>query len=266
MNRSLAVGQYLPGDSVIHRLDPRTKIGATTLYVIVLFFVNSALGYAAAFAFALAGLALAAIPLRYVIDGIKPILFLILLTLVLNVFMTGGTPIWTLGPLVATREGLRIGSFLALRLILLIVVTSLLTLTTSPVSLTDGLERLMKPATRIGLPAHELAMMMTIALRFIPTLLEEADKIMKAQMARGADFESGNLIRRARALVPLLVPLFISSFRRADELAMAMEARGYHGGTGRTRFRQLHAGPLDYVAVAVTLIFAAGLIYLRFRA
>ncbi|HEY3315402.1 MAG TPA: energy-coupling factor transporter transmembrane protein EcfT [Bacillota bacterium] len=264
MNR-LAIGQYLPGDSLVHRLDPRTKIAITSVYVIVLFFINNPWGYALAVAFALAGVLLSRVPLRYLIDGIRPILILILLTLVLNVFMTPGQPIWKFGPLTATREGLQSGVTLALRLILLIAVTSLLTLTTSPVALTDGLERLMKPLGRLGLPAHELAMMMTIALRFIPTLLEEAEKIMKAQMARGADFESGNLVKRARALIPLLVPLFISSFRRADELAMAMEARGYHGGAGRTRYRQLRARPADYLAGAVTLLFAGGLIYLRFR-
>jgi len=265
MSRGLTVGQYLPGRSVIHRLDPRTKILITTVYVLILFAINSVWGYAAAVVFALLALTLSAIPLRYLADGIRPMLVLIVLTMVLNVFLTPGAPIWRLGRLVATREGLITGGFLAVRLILLIAVTSLLTLTTSPVALTDGLERLLKPFVPLGLPAHELAMMMTIALRFIPTLLEEAEKIMKAQMARGADFESGNLIRRTKALIPLLVPLFISSFRRADELAMAMEARGYHGGAGRTRYRQLRVGPADYLAVSVTTVFVAGLIYLRLR-
>ncbi len=265
MSRGLTVGQYLPGESVIHRLDPRTKITIATVYVLVLFVINNPWGYALAAVFALAALALSGVPLRYMVDGIKPILILILLTLALNVFMTPGTPIWRLGRLVATREGLVTGGFLAVRLILLIAVTSLLTLTTSPVALTDGLERLLKPFARLGLPAHELAMMMTIALRFIPTLLEEAEKIMKAQMARGADFESGNIVRRTKALIPLLVPLFISSFRRADELAMAMEARGYHGGAGRTRFRQLRVGPADYAAAAITVLFVGGLVYLRVR-
>ncbi len=265
MSRGLTVGQYLPGESVIHRLDPRTKIAIVSVYVLALFIINNPWGYVAAVVFAVVALALSAVPLRYMLDGIKPILVLILLTLTLNVFMTPGTPIWRFGRVVATREGLITGGFLAFRLILLIAVTSLLTLTTSPVALTDGLERLLKPFARLGLPAHELAMMMTIALRFIPTLLEEAEKIMKAQMARGTDFESGNLVRRTKALIPLLVPLFISSFRRADELAMAMEARGYHGGAGRTRFRQLRVGPADYVAGAVTAVFVAGLVYLRFR-
>ncbi len=264
MLNDITLGQYVPGKSPVHRLDPRTKILGATVFVAVLFAAKGIPGYLAVTVFALLAVVLAAIPLSYLLRGLRPLLFLLALTVVLQVFLTPGTPIWHWGPLVATREGLVQGIFLSYRLVLLVFVTSLLTLTTSPIALTDGLERLLNPFKRFGVPAHELAMMMTIALRFIPTLLEEADKIMKAQMARGADFESGNPIQRARGLVPLLVPLFVGAFRRADELAMAMESRCYRGGEGRTRLKQLRFSRVDAGALVLFTLLAVAVVGLRF--
>lgn len=257
---NITIGQYVPGNSVVHELDPRTKIVITGVLVIGLFLIDRIAGYIVMFAFVSGIVALSRIPASYILRGLRPLVLILLLTFGLHLFMNPGAPIFTLGPLVATVEGAYRGVLMVMRLILLIVVTSLMTLTTSPIALTDGLERLLMPASRIGVPAHELAMMMTIALRFIPTLLEETEKIMKAQMARGADFETGNIYRRARSMVPLLVPLFVSAFRRADELAMAMEARCYRGGQGRTRLRQLRLLPRDYLAglIACGLVAAVG--------
>ncbi len=257
MLKDITIGQYFPGRSFVHMLDPRVKIVISFLFIVLIFFVKTFIGYGFVFLFLAAIVAVSDIPVKYVVKGIRPLLFIILLTFFLNVFFTSkGTVIWRLGFLVLTREGLRQGIFMALRLIFLVSGTSLLTLTTSPIALTDGIESLLRPLKAIRFPAHELAMMMTIALRFIPTLLEETDKIMKAQMARGADFESGNILQRAKALVPLLVPLFISAFRRADELAMAMEARCYRGGDNRTRMKVLKVGKGDYIAMSFTLLFA----------
>ncbi|MHB9146539.1 MAG: energy-coupling factor transporter transmembrane component T family protein [Symbiobacteriia bacterium] len=264
MLNDITLGQYVPGKSPVHRLDPRTKILGATVFVAVLFAAKGIPGYLVVTVFALLAVVLAAIPLSYLLRGLRPLLFLLALTVVLQVFLTPGTPIWHWGPLVATREGLVQGIFLSYRLVLLVFVTSLLTLTTSPIALTDGLERLLNPFKRFGVPAHELAMMMTIALRFIPTLLEEADKIMKAQMARGADFESGNPIQRARGLVPLLVPLFVGAFRRADELAMAMESRCYRGGEGRTRLKQLRFSQVDAGALVLFALLTVTVVGLRF--
>lgn len=261
LTRYVTIGQYLSGDSVIHALDPRTKIGAVTALMVVIFLVPDFLGFALLTAFLVGVLLLAGIPLGYVGRGLRPILFLLLFTVLINVFFSGiegGTPLWHLGPLVVTRESLMRALFIGYRLIALVVVTSLMTFTTSPVALTDGIERILRPFRRIGVPAHELAMMMTIALRFIPTLLEETEKIIKAQMARGADFGRGNLIARARAIVPILVPLFVSAFRRADELAIAMEARCYRGGEGRTRMKELRFARADAVALIIVVI-AGGL-------
>lgn len=263
MLRNIAIGQYYPGDSPVHRLDPRVKINIALALIIALFLVRGFAGYALLGLMTLSAIWLARIPASLVIRGLRPILFILILTVVLNILFTGGDVVVRLGPLALTSQGLRQGGLMGLRLILLIVNTSLLTLTTSPISLTDGLESLLRPFRRFGVPAHELAMMMTIALRFIPTLMDEADKIMKAQMARGADFETGNLVQRARGLVPLLVPLFISAFRRADELALAMEARCYRGGEGRTRMKQLAVTNLDYLAIAYVFAFVAGAIGLR---
>ena len=262
--REITIGQYIPGNSIVHRLDPRTKIIITLAYMILLFTLNNFYGYIFPVGFILLATLLSGISVRYLLKGLKPLVFIITLTFLLNSFMIKGRVIYELGPFDITYEGLSQGAFMAIRLILLITGTSLLTLTTSPISLTDGIERLLSPFKKIGVPAHELAMMMTIALRFIPTLLEEADKIMKAQMARGADFESGNLINRAKNLVPLLVPLFISAFRRADDLAMAMEARCYRGGENRTRMKELKMTFLDMATFAVFILFAAGGITSRF--
>lgn len=261
---NLTIGQFIPGDSLAHRLDPRTKIMIILVFIVALFMARGLIPWVALTVFTALAVALSEIPPRMLVRGLKPVMFIIVLTVSLNLFMTRGTPLFRIGPLVATSEGLSFGLLMGFRIILLIVFSSLLTLTTSPISLTDGLEALLKPFQRIGVPAHELAMMMSIALRFIPTLLEEADKIMKAQMARGADFESGNFLQRARSLVPLLVPLFVSAFRRADELAMAMEARCYRGGEGRTRMKQLRAERRDYLSLGAALVVAAVVIVFRY--
>ena len=256
MFRSITIGQYLPGDSLIHRLDPRSKILSTTLLIVLLFLVNGFVGYAlVALAIALVVRA-AQIPVKYVLRGLRPLLVILVLTIGLHLFMTEGRVIFQIWFLKVTWEGLCRGLMMGPRLILLIIGTSILTLTTSPIQLTDGIESLLKPGKKMGIPAHELAMMMTIALRFIPTLLEETEKIMKAQMARGADFQSGGIMHRAKSLVPLLVPLFVNAFRRADDLAIAMEARGYRGGEGRTKFRELKFQTVDGVALGVALTFA----------
>lgn len=258
MFRNVVLGQYYPVDSPIHRLDPRTKIAMGVIYIIVLFLIKGVLAYLVLTVFSLGAIALSRVPPRTVLRSLKPILFILAFTLVLHVFFTKGTPVFTLGPITGTREGMTQGAFMGARLLLLIGTTSLLTLTTSPIALTDGIEALLGPLKRVGVPAHELAMMMTIALRFIPTLLEEAEKIMKAQMARGADFESGNIIERAKGMIPLLVPLFVGAFRRADDLALAMEARCYRGGEKRTRMKQLRLGAGDYAAIATFGVVMAG--------
>lgn len=232
----------------------------TVLLIAVLFFVDTFVGYGLVAAYVVLAFWLSRVPVKYVLRGLRPLIFIIILTLGLNVFMTPGEVLWKWRFLTITEEGLVKGAMMGARLILLIVGTSLLTLTTSPIALTDGIESLLRPGTRIGVPAHELAMMMSIALRFIPTLLEETEKIMKAQMARGADFESGNLLRRAKSLIPLLVPLFVSAFRRADELATAMEARCYRGGEGRTKLKELRYSKLDYTALGFSVTFMALLV------
>ena len=271
LQRFVAIGQYLPRDSFVHGLDPRTKIVLTMLLMVVVFAIPNFLGYGLFIVFLVGLFLLAQIPLGYAARGLRPIVFLLLLTFVLNLFFSGvrdGTPLLHLGPLVITREALARAAFIALRLILLVIATSLFTYTTSPMALTDGMERLLRPfrpreviigssRLNVGIPGHELAMMMSIALRFIPTLLEETERIIKAQMARGAEFQRGSLVRRARALLPIMVPLFVSAFRRADELALAMEARAYRGGEGRTRMKELRFAPRDAVAGVVSLLVAA---------
>ena len=252
MIRDITLGQYNPGNSFIHRLDPRVKILATVFYIVALFVVADFIGFEVAFIELAVIIAVSRVPLRFILRGLKPVFLILAFTFLINMFMVKGEPLVTLGFLTITREGLRTAVFMAVRLILLIIGASLLTLTTKPISLTDGMEALLSPFKRFGLPAHELAMMMTIALRFIPTLLEETDKIMKAQQARGADFESGNLIRRAKALIPILVPLFISAFRIAQDLAMAMEARCYGGNIQRTRMNGMKLKSRD---IAGSLIF-----------
>ncbi|MDR5684023.1 MAG: energy-coupling factor transporter transmembrane component T [Armatimonadota bacterium] len=255
--RNLTIGQYVPRPSAVHRLDPRTKILATTAVMVVVFAVRDFAGFGVFAVLLVALIAVSRIPPAFVVRGLRPIWFLLLLTLVLQIFFggqSGGTVLARWGPFVATHEGLMQGLFVTARLVLLVVATSMLTFTTSPVELADGMERLLNPFRRIGVPAHELAMMTTIALRFIPTLVEETEKIMKAQMARGAELDTGGPFRRARALIPILVPLFVSAFRRADELALAMEARCYRGGEGRTRMKQLRYRPADLAAGFVVLL------------
>ncbi|HEY5563595.1 MAG TPA: energy-coupling factor transporter transmembrane component T [Clostridiaceae bacterium] len=255
MLKDITIGQYLPGESFVHKLDPRIKILMSFLFVIGIFLIGSFIGYGVIATFIIIVIVISGIKFRNILNGLKPIFFLIILTVILNVFMTGGSKqIFSFGFLRIYEEGLIQAVFIALRLILVIISTSLLTLTTSPIELTDGIEKLLSPFKRIGLPAHELAMMMSIALRFIPTLLDETDKIMKAQMARGADFESGNIINRGKNLIPLLVPLFVSSFRRADELAIAMESRCYKGGEGRTRMKQLKIRIEDVYAIIIMIV------------
>ncbi|HHU33443.1 MAG: energy-coupling factor transporter transmembrane component T family protein [Zhaonellaceae bacterium] len=264
MLKDITIGQFIPGESVVHRLDPRTKILGVILYMIGLFALDRLEAFVAVAILTLLIVWLSRIPLNYLLKGLKPVLIILLFTVGLHFFLTPGTVIWRLGPLKVTIEGIKQGIFMSLRLIFLVLVTSLLTLTTSPINLTDGLEKLLGPGKKIGLPAHELAMMMSIALRFIPTLLEETEKIMKAQIARGADFESGNLWQRAKSMVPLLVPLFVSAFRRADELALAMEARCYRGSIGRTKMKQLKMTGRDYFAIAILSVFVGWAFIYRF--
>lgn len=264
MLRDITIGQYYDVDSCVHRLDPRTKIIGTVIYIIGLFCVKNILGFCLAAVGLLLIVRLAGIPLKFILRGLKPIMVLLLFTVVLNVFLVRGDPIWEWGFLSISRQGIYTAVFMALRLILLIIGCSMMTLTTTPIELTDGLERLMRPLKKIHVPVHDIAMMMSIALRFIPILLEETDKIMKAQTARGADFESGNLVAKAKSLIPVLVPLFISAFRRADELATAMEARCYHGDEGRTRMKELKYHAADHVAKLCLLVFLAALILSRY--
>lgn len=258
MMRNITIGQYIPGESLIHRLDPRTKIIATFLFIALLFLVDTFIGYACGAVLILLSVILSRIPIKFILRGIKPLAVIIVLTLSLHFFMTDGRVIFQLGFIKVTEEGVVRGLMMGSRLVLLVIGTSILTLTTSPILLTDGIESLLKPFKVIGVPAHELAMMMTIALRFIPTLVEETEKIMKAQMARGADFESGNVFQRAKSLIPILIPLFINAFRRADDLATAMEARGYRGGEGRTKFRVLKFTHQD----GFTLLFVTAFVVL----
>lgn len=259
MTNAIVLGQFVPGDSPVHRLDPRTKILAMIAYIVLVFLVRAMPVFAVPLLFVLGALLASGVPARYALSSLRPMRWLIAFMFLINLFFTQGERVlfswWIIR---VTAEGVRQAVFISLRLILLVAGTSLLTLTTSPIALTDGLERLLKPLKRIRFPAHELAMMMTIALRFIPTLLEETERIRKAQMARGADFETGGLLARARAMVPLLVPLFVSAFRRADELAMAMESRCYHGGEGRTRMHELHYARRDLLAaLLIALLLAA---------
>ena len=261
--KDITLGQYYPGDSVIHRLDARTKILATVVFLVTLFLVNSFTGFVFC-ALCLAGaIKISGVPFKFMAKGLKAVVMIIVFTAVLNAFMIPGNVLWQWKFLKITDAGLYRAGFMVIRLILLILGSSLLTLTTKPVALTDGLEKLFKPFGKIGLPAHELAMMMTIALRFIPTLLDETDKIMKAQTARGADFESGNLKERAQGLVPLLVPLFVSAFRIAGDLAMAMEARCYRGGEGRTRMYAGGFGRKDAAAAILMIIFVFIVVFSR---
>ncbi|MDY5975829.1 MAG: energy-coupling factor transporter transmembrane component T [Anaerovoracaceae bacterium] len=257
MLRDITLGQYYPGESLVHKLDARIKIIATVAFIAAVFIVDNFYGFVIIMAALAAVIGISKVPLKFILRGLKPVFVIILFTFVLNLFMIRGEVLWSLGFLHITKQGLHTAVFLAIRLIFLIIGSSMLTLTTRPISLTDGIEKLLNPLKRFKVPAHELAMMMTIALRFIPTLMEETDKIMKAQQARGADFESGNLMRRIKALIPILVPLFISAFRIASDLAMAMEARCYRGDHGRTRMNAMKIQKRDIAAVALTLFFLA---------
>ena len=261
--KDITLGQYFPGNTVIHRLDPRTKLLFTVLYIVALFSAKGIAAYAVLFAVLCACIAISKIQPKTILRGMKPILFIIVLTAVLNIFYTPGTPIWQWKFLKITVEGLWAAFFMVLRISFLITCTFMLTYTTSPIMLTDGLERLLGPLKKLHVPVHELSMIMSIALRFIPTLIEETDKSMSAQKARGADFDTGNLFQKAKALVPLLVPLFISAFRRAEELATAMECRCYHGGEGRTRLRQLRFRGADAAALLLGGALVVAVLILR---
>ena len=255
MIRDITLGQYFPGNSVIHQLDARVKIVSTFAFILALFLVRDFIGFAICAGALGMVVATSRVPLSYILRGLKVVFFIIMLTFVFNLFLTPGEPVFEVGFLTITEEGIYSAAFLVIRLLLLIIGSSLLTLTTKPITLTDGMEYLLNPLKVIKVPAHELAMMMSIALRFIPTLLEETDKIMKAQMARGADFESGNLFKRAKSLIPILIPLFISAFRIAQELAMAMEARCYRGGEMRTRLHAMTIKKRDAAAIFCIILF-----------
>ena len=263
MLKDITLGQYFPVNSIIHDLDPRIKIISTLIFMIIVFVANTVFSFALILAFTLAVIFLSKIKLINVIKAIKPVLFIVLFTAIINLFLTDGDDIlFKWGFLKITKAGFYAACIMAARITLLVATTSLLTFTTSPILLTDGIEKLLNPFSKMGLPAHELAMMMTIALRFIPTLLEETDKIIMAQKARGADFESGNILKRSKALVPILVPLFISSFRRADELATAMECRCYRGGEKRTRLREIKIKSKDILAFFIMIMFSVTIIFL----
>ena len=255
MLRDITLGQYYQTESVIHKLDPRVKLVGTICYIISLFLVNNVWGYLVAALFLAIIIKLSNVPFKFMIKGMKAIVFLLLITVVFNIFLTPGEALLSLGKLAITKEGVKLAVMMAVRLSFLIVGSSIMTLTTTPNNLTDGMEKLMNPLRKIRVPVHEIAMMMSIALRFIPILLEETDKIMKAQIARGADFESGNIMKKAKAMVPLLVPLFISAFRRANDLAMAMEARCYRGGDGRTKMKPLIYKKADKVGYGILITY-----------
>ena len=265
MLKDITLGQYFPGKSLVHLLDPRTKLVMLVVYIVALFLAVSWVSYAVMFAFLVVSIAISKIPLKSIVKGMKPLVFILVFTGILNIFFTTGenelVSFWGVHIYV---EGLVRAFFMVIRILMLITGTFLLTYTTSPIALTDGLESLLGPLKKIGLPVHELAMMMCIAMRFIPTLIEETDKIMSAQKARGADFESGNLMERVKALVPILVPLFISAFRRADELATAMECRCYHGGEGRTKMKLLRYNLQDFKTFIVGALLLVGVIVLRY--
>lgn len=263
MIRDITIGQYFPADSAIHRLDPRTKLVGTMIFIISLFVSQSLPGYLLATVFLVLVIRLCQVPLSFIIKGLKSIFVLLMISVVFNLFLTDGDILFKLGFLTVTQQGLVMAVFMAVRLIYLIIGSSVMTLTTTPNELTDGLEKGLRPLNYIKVPVHEISMMMSIALRFIPILVEETDKIMKAQMARGADFESGNFLKKAKSLIPLLVPLFISAFRRATDLAMAMEARCYHGGAHRTKMKPLVYQSSDRIAYGILFIYLASMIAIR---
>lgn len=264
MIRDITLGQYYPAKSVIHELDPRVKLVTTMIFVVSLFVAKGVVGYAIATVFLAMIIRLSKVPFSFMTKGLKAIIMLLMITVVFNLFLIDGDVVlWRLGFLRITDNGLRTAIFMAIRLVYLIIGSSVMTLTTTPNDLTDGLEKLLGPLKKVHVPVHEIAMMMSIALRFIPILLEETDKIMKAQMARGADFESGGLIKKAKNMIPLLVPLFISAFRRANDLAMAMEARGYHGGEGRTKMKPLVYKSRDKGAYLILLLYLVAMFFIN---
>ena len=263
MLSDITIGQYFPGSSILHRLDPRTKVVLLFFYLVLVFVCRSAISYAILSALTFALMVLSKVPLRMMLRSLKPLWWIILFTFVIHVFSTPGEELAKVWIFSVTWEGIVQGFYVSLRLVLLILLSSLLTFTTSPLKLTDAMEALLAPFKRIGVPAHELAMMMTIALRFVPTLIQETDRIMKAQQSRGANFTDGSIAKRLRAFVPVLVPLFLSAFRRADDLAMAMEARCYRGGEGRTQMKALKITSIDYVAWGFTIVLIAAVIVLR---
>ena len=263
MIRDITIGQYYPSNSKLHRLDPRVKIMCTLLSLISLFLFRNIWGYLAATVFLIAVIRISKVPFRYIIRGLKPIMMLLMITVLFNLFLTKtGNIVFEVWILKITDEGIRTAVFMAIRLTYLILGSSLMTFTTTPNALTDGIEKLLWPFQKMKLPVHEIAMMMSIALRFIPILLEETDKIMKAQIARGADLESGNIIQKAKSMIPILVPLFVSAFRRANDLAMAMEARCYRGGEGRSKMKPLVYQRKDYIAYAITIVYVVAAIVL----
>ena len=261
---NISIGQYLPFDTFIHRLDPRVKIVGVFLYIITIFFVDDFYGYIPFVILLIAMLAVAKIPIKSVLKSLKPVIFIIIITGLINLITTPGRAVFELGPVTVTAEGIYRTGFTVLRLILIILSTSVLTYTTSPMELTYGLEKLFSPLKKFGFPAGELAMMISISLRFIPTLFDEAQKIRMAQMARGADFESGNIINRAVSMIPLLVPLFINSFKRSDDLATAMEARMYRIGHDRTKLNEINMGRIDWLVISLFTIFCILVIVLHF--
>ena len=263
MIRDITIGQYYPSNSILHRLDPRVKLAGTFLFIVSLFFFQNFYGYIAVTIFLGFIIKISKVPFRHILKGLKAVIILLLFTVVFNMFLTPGEVIYRWAFIKITKEGIRMALFMGIRLSYLIVGSSLMTFTTTPNQLTDGLEKVLWPLRHIKVPVHEIAMMMSIALRFIPILLEETDKIMKAQMARGADFESGGVIKRAKSLIPLLVPLFVSAFRRANDLAMAMEARCYRGGEGRTKMKPLKYRSKDFMAYGVLLIYLGSVIVIR---
>lgn len=262
MLKDITLGQYFPGNTIVHRMDPRTKLILVVVYIVALFCAKHFVTYGILLAALVVVICLSGMKLSVIMKSMKPLLFIIVLTGILNLFYTTGEPVVTLWVFTITDKGIYSAIFMVLRITMLICGTFMLTYTTSPISLTDGLEQLLKPLNKIRVPVHELAMMMCIALRFIPTLIEETDKIMSAQKARGADFETGSLFSRAKALIPILVPLFISSFRRADELAVAMECRCYHGGGGRTRMKELRYTVKDIFALITGILILVAVIIL----
>ena len=261
--KDITLGQYFPGNSLLHRFDPRSKILFTVLFIAAIFLCKGLVSYGITLLILLMMIGISKVQPRVFLKGMKPVVFIVVCTAILNLFYTSGTVLWSWGILKITEEGIWKAGFMVLRILMLIACTLLLTYTTSPILLTDGLEKLLRPLKKLNFPVHELSMMMSIALRFIPTLIQETDKIISAQKARGADFDSGNLIQKAKALIPILIPLFISSFRRAEELAIAMECRCYHGDEGRTSLRQLRYAVRDYGLIVFSIALCAGIVVLR---